>query len=132
MTADINNTTSVLKGSICVLGTDATIYVTEVHALTTVLDHIDGSVSKVTKSAPEHSLCVHKDGNDAEVRDYTVNVLRTVGSVPVNVPSGANYLSVYKSGVPYYSLYGTVNVAASSDATCHNSVEALIKTGIPL
>lgn len=122
-----------MKGSISVLGTDATIYVTEVHALTTVIDHIDGSVTKVAKSAPENSLLVHENGvNDLKVCEETVNVLRTVGTVPVNVPSGANYLTVYKSGVPYYSLYGAVNVATSIEATRHNVVEALIKTGIPL
>lgn len=54
----------------------------------------------MSKSSKENSLVLHNEGvKNLAVCECAYSVVITVGTVPVNVPSGARYLTVYKSGL---------------------------------
>lgn len=96
VTADLESASNTFKGSMVHGGTDVSIYVSELHALAHVLEHINGPVPEVTWSPTKHSFSVHENGvNDFKVCEKAYHVVITVGTVPVNVPPGTRYLSVY-------------------------------------
>lgn len=118
VTADFETTLLTLKGSIVLIGTDVSIYVTEGHIIKVVRETIDTPYSKVTESTLKLSCSVAV--NEKEGCEGTVSGEHTVGTGPLNAGSGTVYLTVYISGVAHDILYGAVRVTTSLTATEHN------------